>query len=188
MPTMDLREYLAESRLRKSTLQVVDAFADQLPLDDSGGILSTDGKKLHQSGMGGQQLAVWRGRTVFWTGDGGTRFQGQIMRRLTKSTPQGTVEIRGLKIKTGGDSMGDQWEGWIHAYLPSGERVGVLSWRQWQKEYDILFVEVEPEFRRTGIATALYQRLFKDQGITVRDLKSAMKTGVGGAFRKGARL
>lgn len=172
--------------MRKGTLRVIDAFASRKAHDDRDNILSTDGTKLHQSGMGGQQLAVWRGKVVHWVGDHTTRFQDQVMRRLSKRGVN--VEIHGLKFQTGGDVQGDQWNGWIRAHLPNQVFVGMLHWRQYDGEYDIMHVEVAPGYRRTGIATALYRKLFADQGIFARDLKPAMKTKLGSLFRKGARI
>lgn len=91
-------------------------------------------------------------------------------------------------FRSGGDSVyRNQYDGWIVAYF-QGKPVGRLDWRVYAKEFDIKMVEVDPAFRRQGVATALYRELFREQGITIKDLRPVARTQEGTAFRRGARL
>ena len=87
-----------------------------------------------------------------------------------------------LEFHTGGDVNGDQWDGWIIA-VSEGKRVGTLHWRKWRGEYDVSYVEVPKEYRRHGVATALYRKLFESEGLTLDDLKT-----VSGLTPEGAAL
>jgi GNAT superfamily N-acetyltransferase len=109
-----------------------------------------------------------------------------------------------LTFSSGGDQLHrGQWDGWIVAYDARDSNredpLGRLDWQSWKEWTDdeppiqverfrVKMVEVRPELRRRGIATALYNQLFKQEGITAADLVPASLTPEGAAFRKGAAL
>jgi len=94
-----------------------------------------------------------------------------------------------LRFETGGDSNYGQWDGWIAAFVPRRKKpVGVLEWSEFDGKYYVNMVAVHPDFRRRGVATELYLRLFDDQGISSKDLEPSMRTEEGDFFRKGAAL
>lgn len=113
-----------------------------------------------------------------------------MMRRLREPTP--TVS---LTFSSGGDALyRGQWDGWIVAYDKTGRQLGRLDWQSWgqpgadKPSFLIKLIEVLPEYRRRGVATALYRELFRQEGITERDLAPATQSPEGTAFRRGARL
>lgn len=102
-----------------------------------------------------------------------------------------------LKFSTGGEELyRGQWDGYVVAYDASDEMrehpLGRLDWQAWKENdvphYRVKFVEVRPDLRRRGVATSLYQKLFRDEGISAKDLDSASLTPEGAAFRGGAKL
>jgi len=100
-----------------------------------------------------------------------------------------------LTFSSRGDQLyRGQWDGWITARISEREEpVGELHWQSWKDDddvdrYRIAYVEVDPEFRRQGIATAMYKKLFEQEGITSKDLEGATLTPEGAAFREGAQL
>ena len=112
------------------------------------------------------------------------------LRRLREPTP--TVS---LTFSSGGDALyRGQWDGWIVAYDKTGRQLGRLDWQSWgqpgadKPSFLIKLIEVLPEYRRRGVATALYRELFRQEGITERDLAPATQSPEGTAFRRGARL
>ena len=178
-----------DAGLHADSHRAIIAFADKRPYEAGKGTLETDGRSLTQLGMGGQKLAVWRGDgKVVFVGDHSTRFQDQVIRALTKRLGKAKLDFAyNLRFEHGGDVNGDQWDGWIVAHV--GTRVvGRLDWTEWRGEYSVKFVEVHPDFRRTGVATQLYRELFRKQGIRASDLKGSMQTPDGHAFRRGARF
>jgi|HubBroStandDraft_2_1064218.scaffolds.fasta_scaffold16299_2 GNAT superfamily N-acetyltransferase len=98
-------------------------------------------------------------------------------------------------FSSGGDALyRGQWDGWIVAYDKTGRQIGRLDWQSWgqpgadEPSFRIKLIEVLPEYRRRGVATALYRELFRQEGITERDLAPATQSPEGAAFRRGARL
>jgi len=179
------REIIAVARLKPIDKKIIEAFANKKPLEDDRAWVSTDGKSLYKLGMGGEKFAIWRGSKIMVV----SKFAGKsayvIMRYLRKVEPK-RVDMGELTFKTGGDQLyAGQWDAWILAYVPwMDEPVGRLDWSEYQNEYSVKYVEVMPEFRRSGVATALYEKLFKDNGITKRDLSPTMQTNDGAAFRR----
>lgn len=174
--------------LKPINKKVVDAFVAKEPFDHPKSLLSTDGRSLYRQGMGSEKFAVWRGSQIAVVSRMGTKFPEMILRYLNKvARRQGvTVAYSDLQFRSGGDQLyAGQWDGWITVSLPgSSDVIGRLDWSAYQGEYQVKMVEVEPEYRRSGIATALYQKLFKDQGITKRDLVPSLRTPEGDAFRR----
>lgn len=177
------------SGLHPDSQRAIDAFVERRSYQADRGTLDSDGRSLTQVGMGGQKLAVWRGDgKVVFVGDHSTRFQDQVIRALTKRLGRGKLDFAyNLRFEHGGDVLGDQWNGWIVARLGT-KVVGRLDWSEWRGEHSVRYVEVHPDFRRTGVATQLYRELFRKQGIRARDLRGSMQTPEGHAFRQGARL
>lgn len=63
-----------------------------------------------------------------------------------------------LEFSTGGDQIGPEYHGYVVA-LMNGRQVGRLNYTYYQGEMGIRMVEVEPEYRRQGIADALLAHL-----------------------------
>ena len=64
-----------------------------------------------------------------------------------------------LSFSSGGDVVGDQYNGYIIARDSSGRQIGKVSYSSWRGETAVSMVEVEPEFRRMGIGTELLNKL-----------------------------
>jgi GNAT superfamily N-acetyltransferase len=165
--------------------KVIEAFAQRKPLESNDALLSSDGKTLRKHGMGSEKVAVWLGPQISIVSTISAKSDEVILRYLTR-VAKGLVTYEGLKIYSGGDALyKDQWDGWIEAYVPGVDKpVGRLDWREYMGKYSIKMVEVIPEYRRNGIATALYNKLFKENHITKRDLGPSLQTPDGAAFRQ----
>ena len=70
--------------------KVVDAFIDQKGMD--GKILTTDGKKLELSGMGGGVVAKWDGDLIEFGADLGSRTYDSIVRAVKKVAPKNLLK------------------------------------------------------------------------------------------------
>lgn len=184
-----------QASLAASDKKVVEAFLDHRAL--SGKILDTDGKSLHKMWLGGEKVAVWRGPKIAVVSTESSRTDQSIIRYLVKqagpsmvafSYARGKQHPLSIRFETGGDANGDQWDGWVLAFVPGEKKpVGTLYWTLWRGEHSIRMVEVHPDYQRSGIATELYKRLFRDQGITKRDLQPGYQTDAGAAFRRSLR-
>lgn len=185
-----------EASLRPADKRVVEAFVRKEALD--GSLLETDGRSLNRNGMGHEKVAVWRGSKIAVVSTESSRTDQTILRYLVKVAGKNLVTWsydrpgfeRSLMFQTGGDSFSrDQYDGWIVAYVPGRDApVGRLDWSTYQDKYMIKMVEVDPEFRRSGIATELYRKFFRDEGVTKRDLVPTLQTEEGSQFRQRARL
>jgi 2'-5' RNA ligase len=69
--------------------------------------------------------------------------------------------MTGLQFSTGGDQIGPEYHGYIVARI-GNEQVGKLDYTYYQGELGIRMVEVDPAYRRNGIADALLAELKKD--------------------------
>jgi len=191
---------------------VIDAFGAKKAL--VGKLLETDGRSLWKLGMGSEKVAVWRGSKVAITSTESVKSDETILRYLAKRVGKKNIMFtddrpgfeKSLKFHTDGDSMSGQWDGVIYAVLPfeadepfrSEEfadtsewpmnLAGILRWTRYQGEYSINSVEVRPEFRRSGVASELYKKLFRDEGITKKNLQPGYQTEQGAAFRENARI
>lgn len=177
-------------RLSPLDKKVIEAFVHKKDLSPEQSLLSTDGRSLLKHGMGGEKVAVWRGPQIAIVSTVSAKSDEVVIRYLTKVAGKGLVTWEGLKFQTGGDALyRGQWDGWILAFVPGRSKpVGRLDWSEYNGSYQVKMVEVEPEFRRSGIATAMYRKLFKDQGISKRDLVPSMRTPEGDAFRRYAPI
>jgi hypothetical protein len=178
--------------LTDSDKRVVDAFIKKETAD--GRMLSTDGHSLYKSGMGSEKVAVWRGNKIAIVSTESAKSDEVILRYLVKVGGKSLITWaydrpgfeKSLHFETGSDSVArGQHDGWISVWIPGrDERVGWLSWSLYQGRYQIKMVHVEPEFRRSGIATALYRKLFRDEHITKNDLDPTWQTDEGQALRR----
>jgi GNAT superfamily N-acetyltransferase len=191
-----------EAGLSDTEKKVVDAFVNQQAAE--GRFLSTDGRSLYRNGMGSEKVAVWRGDKIAIVSTESVKSDEVILRYLVRAAGKGKVTWaydrpgfeKSLTFQTGGDFQGDaatgQYDGWISAFVPGRDKtVGTLEYTQWAKEYgkynyQIKMVEVDPEFKRSGVATELYRKLFKEHKITKNDLVPAYQTDEGHAFRERA--
>lgn len=182
--------------LKPNSKRVIDAFIQQRGLE--GKSLYSDGRSLWRTSFGAEKIAVWRGPKIAVTSLEATNTAISVIRYLIKKAGKGLVTfsydrpgfMKSLIFKTGDDVFfAGQRDGWIIAYVPWEDRpVGRLDWSLFEGEYQIKFVEVDPGYRRSGVATALYKKLFADQNITKRDLTPTMRTEEGALFRQHARL
>lgn len=183
---------LVLAALRDVDKKVVEAFVARISA--SGNVLSTDGHSLEKFGLGAEKVAVWRGSKIAIVSTESARSDEVILRYLVKVAGKSNVTWpydrpgfeKSIRFETGGDALyRNQYDGWIVAYVPGLEEpVGRLDWSEYDNHYTIKMVEVDPEFRRSGIATEMYRKLFKDQGITKKDLAPTMRTPEGQAFRE----
>ena len=79
-----------EEALKPADKKVLDAFYNKEKA--SGKLLDTDGKSLDKMGMGGQQIAVWKGNKVKITAVSDVKSTEEILRALKKSIPSGLFE------------------------------------------------------------------------------------------------
>jgi GNAT superfamily N-acetyltransferase len=179
------KEVIAAPRLKPIDKKVIEAFVDKKPLENDKAWVSTDGRSLYKLGMGGGKFAVWRGSKISVVSKFAVKSDEVIMRYLRKTAPK-RVDMGELTFQSGTDMLyAGQMDGWILAYVPWMDKpVGRLDWSEYQGDYSVKYVEVVPEFRRSGVATALYKKLFRDEGISKRDLSPSMRTDEGAAFRK----
>lgn len=184
-----IREILSAYRLSDSDKKVIDAFVRGRRAE--GRILLSDGKILGKMGPGRERVARWRGKHIVVLSTESVKSDEVILRYLTK-VGKGLVlysykrngNPESLRFQAGGDVLGDQWDGWIRAWVPEKDMpVGALFWTKWREEYSIRMVEVDPEYRRTGVATELYRELFRRERIKVRDLSTGFRTEDGQKFR-----
>jgi hypothetical protein len=76
--------------LSASEKKVVDAFYEKKPAE--GGMLTTDGKKLEKTGMGGSNFAEWKGGKIVIHPDRPTvKNDEEILRYMKKSIPANTL-------------------------------------------------------------------------------------------------
>jgi GNAT superfamily N-acetyltransferase len=187
---------LSESyRMKTSDKKVVDAFVRKG--SGEGHALVSNGKKLERMWLGGGVIARWRGKYIVVVSDESSKVDETIIRYMKKKAGKRNVlhsyadsnNPASLEFEHGGDVYGDQYNGWIRAYVPERkEHIGELSWSYWRGKTNIRYVEVKPDYRRSGVATELYKELFRKEKITAKDLSPSMRTDDGAAFRKGARL
>ena len=79
-----------DEALKPADKKVLDAFYNQEKA--SGKLLDTDGKSLDKMGMGGQQIAVWKGNKIKITAVSDVKSTEEILRALKKSIPSGLFE------------------------------------------------------------------------------------------------
>jgi len=92
-----------------------------------------------------------------------------------------TVNGENYSISTGGDAVGGgQYNGYLVAYDSGGRKAGYIDYMQLGDEVQIAMIEVEPEFRRKGIATGLLGALKVHTGSEKID--SGMLTDDGGKW------
>lgn len=72
--------------IKSNDKRVVDSFYKKQS-NDSGSILSTDGKKLEKIGMGGQIIAEWKGNKILIVAEMDSRSTQSIVRYMKKSIP-----------------------------------------------------------------------------------------------------
>src|SRR5919108_5032618 len=90
-----------------------------------------------------------------------------------------------LEFVFGGDAVGREYHGYTVAYL-NNLKVGYLDWGSDPDEPDTMFIrmiEVEPDYRRRGIATALVRHTMKQQGFNQVDQTGNYATPEGQAWR-----
>ena len=189
-------------RLSNRDKKVIDAFVSQRKGD--GKLLTTDGRSLYKMGLGGEKVAVWRGIKIAVVSTESVKSDETIIRYLIKKAGKNIVTFPyrrkdhsvSLRFEADGDAGPDgQWEGLLLAYVPeSSKPVGVLSWSYWggygdgKGNFSVNMIKVNPDYRRSGIATALYKEWFRQQKITKRDVRKGYRTEEGAAFRSRARL
>tara|TARA_Y100000389_G_C17389454_1_gene478996 strand:+ start:73 stop:912 length:840 start_codon:yes stop_codon:yes gene_type:complete len=200
--TSSYRSKKGSFRLSPREKKVIDAFI--LQREGHGRLLMTDGRSLYKVGLGGEKVAVWRGPKIAITSTESVKSDETIIRYLVKKAGKGIVTFpyrrKGHKVSLRFESDGDagpdgQYDGTITAFVPdSSEPVGVLSWSYWggygdgKGNFSVNMVSVNPKYRRSGIATALYKEWFRQERITKRDIRESYRTEDGAVFRSRARL
>ena len=97
----------------------------------------------------------------------------------TEAVKPGVAEKVKLQYEVTGYSHG-QMDGYVVARV-DGKVVGKINWTSYEGETSVKFVEVDPAWRRQGIATLLYQKLQKENG---EPIAGSMMTPDGTALRK----
>ena len=177
--------------LRAQDKKVIEAFIARQK--GEGVVLHTDGRSLFKEGLGSEKVAVWRGPRIAVVSSEAVRYDQTVLRYLVKHAGKSKVSFpypkKGHDISLRFEQHSDvgpdnQIDAILYAYVPERKQpVGKLLWWTWRKQYGITKVEVDPKYRRAGIATALYKELFKREGISKKDLQTTMRTPEGQAFR-----
>jgi len=191
----------AADRLRESTKKVIRAFVEQKPGDSRA--LRSDGRSLWKRSFGESKFAVWRAGRILILNDESSKFDDRVIRYIIRLAGKPTVAFeydRGgahpnMKLTfeiVWDDVIGrEEYKARLGAVMTDGGERGLVGWvdySKYQGEYTIDHVHVVPEYRRSGVATALYKELFRREGITVRDLGPSARTDLGQKFRENARL
>lgn len=186
--------------LHAADKKVVDAFLKRQEAD--GRVVVTDGKRLDRIGMGRGIVARWLADRIAVESVEASRTDQSVIRYLVKRAGKGLVTFgynrsghsKSVEFEHGGDAVGrDQYDGWIVARLPweGNKGVGYVDYSIYQEggktKYSVKMVEVEPTYRRSGLASALYREMFRKLKITSRDLEPAFRTEDGMAFRQNMR-
>jgi len=97
--------------MRDGDKRVVDAFYDKKTIKAHGAsILTTDGKTLTKTGMGGQDIAKWVNGKIKIVAVSDVKSTEQILRYMKKSIPSGVFEEMGNVAPTAPDSGGIQYQ------------------------------------------------------------------------------
>ena len=91
-----------DEALKPADKKVLDAFYNK-HRSHVGKLLDTDGKSLDKVGMGGQQIAVWKGDKIKITAVSDVKSTEEILRALKKSIPSGLFEEVEIDEKKGSD-------------------------------------------------------------------------------------
>ena len=190
----------AAFRLHAKDKKVIEAFTREESLD--GKLLTTDGKSLHKHGMGGEKVAVWRGPKIAVVSTESAKSDEAIIRYLVKVAGKRMVTF---SYGRGGHDVAIQFEAFsdavdryqtrtvIVATAPNGDRMGRLTYDYFpyndgKGNHSITMIEVDPEYRRSNVATELYREMFRREGISKRDLRPGYRTEDGDKFRSRALL
>lgn len=179
--------------LKASDKKVLDAFINKQTGDSNN--LSSTGIKLNKDSFASYPVAVWRGFYLHVYSEAESNAYGAMLIRYLKKkvAPHWFIreyadkdKLPALTFTRQGDSgYKGQYDETIYAYIP-GERkpVGYLSWSVYNNKYSVKMVNVTPEYQRTGIASALYKEMCRDNKITMRDIQPSLRTDDGAALRR----
>lgn len=200
------RVILGAFRLSKQDKSVIESFLAKAP-DENGKLLGTDGRVLEKFGMGNERVARWRGKHIAILSSESAKSDEVILGYLEREAKRMRIPVhyeeqRGdkaptLRFEHGGDMIDRyQFNNWIKAYVPG--RKNPVGWVQYSvfrdvRNYNKLvhtvqFVEVAPEYRQQGIATALYKEILKHEKIPLSKLRSSLRTDLGQKFRERMRM
>jgi hypothetical protein len=87
--------------------------------------------------------------------DAGSSAEGTTGRRPAQVP---TDLVRGLEFTTGGDAVGQEYQGYIIA-VSRGREIGRLDYTYFDGELGIRMIQVNDGLRREGVATALLERM-----------------------------
>lgn len=192
-PVTEVEEVMENPTLTPKDKKVIDAFVGRKKL--SGKVLESDGRTLSRS-FGSEDVANWMGDRIVEVSTESTKLDQTILRYLNRKAKAERVKVvsgygqplysKGLHFFVDGDSMyPGQWDAVILAYVPGRDKpVGYLSFSTYAGRASVKMVEVAPEFKRHGVATALHRHLLKSQGLKASDIDRGMQTDEGHAFRK----
>jgi ribosomal protein S18 acetylase RimI-like enzyme len=189
---------MASYRMKESDKKVVDAFV--LERSAEGAVLRTDGKKLFKLDLMEGLFARWVGGKISITSPEATKSDEVILRYLIKKAGKGMVrfdyERKGhaepITFTHGGDALyAGQYDAYVEALVGSKVigRVDFILWEEdGEKKFSIKMVEVDPEYRRGGIATKLYRYMQKQYKLKANMEEKVMRSEEGQAFRDSFRL
>lgn len=189
---------MASYRMKGSDKKVVDAFV--LERSAEGAVLRTDGKKLFKLGLMEGLFARWVGGKILITSPEATKSDEVILRYLIKEAGKGMVRFDSereghaepITFTHGGDVLyAGQYDAYVEALVGSKVigRVDFLLWDEGgEKRFRIKMVEVDPEYRRGGIATKLYRYMQKQYKLKADMEEKTLRSEEGQAFRDSFRL
>ena len=132
-PKLDIEEFELDEAfsMRKGDKRVVDAFYDQKTIKAHGAsILTTDGKTLTKTGMGGQDIAKWVNGKIKIVAVSDVKSTEQILRYMKKSIPSGVFEE--VEIDEGTWAMPDSQKKYdqlmklMQKKIPAGKAAKIL--------------------------------------------------------------
>ena len=189
---------MASYRMKGSDKKVVDAFV--LERSAEGAVLRTDGKKLFKLGLMEGLFARWVGGKILIASPEATKSDEVILRYLIKKAGKGMVRFDSereghaepITFTHGGDALyAGQYDAYVEALVGSKVigRVDFLLWNEGgEKRFRIKMVEVDPEYRRGGIATKLYRYMQKQYKLKADMEEKTLRSEEGQAFRDSFRL
>jgi len=183
-------------RMKQADKKVVDAFLMRSPRE--GKAMYTDGNKIYKRGFVSFTLfARWVGGKVLFVHKFDTVATEVMLRYLVKKAGKSMVRFVEYAKKNhpdpitfdhGGDSLHrGQYDAYVTAKI--GDRVigridfYVVTEGLDEGAFKIKMVEVDPEFRRGGIATQMYRYMQKQYKLKSKNEEFGGRTEEGSAFR-----
>ena len=185
-------------RLSARDKKVIDAFV--MERSKEGRSLRSDGKKLFKLGLLEGLFARWVGGKILITSPEATKSDETVLRYLVKKAGKGMVRFNyerkdhaePITFDHGGDVLhAGQYDAYVVAKIGRKVigRVDFMLWKEnGSKKFKIKMVEVDPSYRRGGVATEMYKYMKKNYNLKGSQEEVGFRTDDGSSFRGSVRL